>query len=271
LARRGGRTVLQGYPSLGLGNYLYFLLHAATEQARGRDYRVVRPALMDYWAPLLQGVEDQLTVQAEAVRLRDRRDDVPGTFFQRFGSDFTRDQLTGFIERFVVGSPPFGEDQGLGDSDTLTVNVRRGDYYAEPAFRQLYGFDVAAYVRIGLERSVRNGGAPRRIHVVSDGMDWCRRELAWLADHAEQLTYAAPEDGPARNFVQIALSRRLIITNSTFSYWGAYISNVVHADNHGQVVAPWFHSRGVDGGRAWQLDPRWDVVDSLPGGWDPPV
>lgn len=271
LVRRGGRTVLHGYPSLGLGNYLYFLLHADAEQSRGRDYRVVRPELMDYWAPLLPGVEAQLTIDADEVRFRDRRDDVPASFFQRFGTDFSRHRLTDFIERFVITSQLFGEDQGLGSSETVTVNVRRGDYYSDPVFRSLYGFDVAAFVRVGLEEAARNDGAPRRIHVVSDGMEWCRTELAWLADHAEEVTYAAPDDGPARNFLDIALSRRLIITNSTFSYWGAYVSNVIHADNHGQVVAPWFHSRGVDGGRAWQLDPLWNVVESLPGGWGPPT
>lgn len=271
LIRRGHRVVLRGYPGLGLGNYLYFLLHAHVRQRAGVDHRVVRADLMDYWGIYLPGAEEQLTVPAASVRFRDRREEISSSFFQGFGSDFTRDELVDFIGRFVAPSPYLHQDLGLGSGDTLTVNVRRGDYYADPGFRSLYGFDVATYIRVAAEESARTDGPPRRIHVVSDEMEWCRTELAWLADHAEEVTYAAPDDGPTRNFLDVALSRRLIITNSTFSYWGAYVSNVIHADNHGQVVAPWFHSRDVDGGRAWQLDPLWNVVESLPGGWGPPT
>lgn len=58
------------------------------------------------------------------------------------------------------------------------------------------------------------------------------------------------------------------MTNSTFSYWCAYISNVLHRDNYAEVYAPWFHARTIDGGRAYQLDPRWSVITDIPGGWD---
>lgn len=104
------------------------------------------------------------------------------------------------------------------------------------------------------------------IHVVSDGIDWCHARLGWLADYAP-LTFADGET-PMQNLVTVATARRLVLTNSTFSYWGAYISNVLHRDNHAHVHAPWFHARTIADGRAYQLDPRWTIIENIPGGWD---
>ena len=147
----------------------------------------------------------------------------------------------------------------------MTVNVRRGDYYSEPHWRELYGFDVAAYVRLAVEGSLRQ--APIDIvRVVSDGPDWCREHLAFLREYAE-VEFQSPTDGPTENLIQLASADRLILANSTFSYWAAYISNVWHGDNHDRTWAPWFHRRDFLNGGAWQLDPRWSVVRDIPGGW----
>lgn len=59
---------------------------------------------------------------------------------------------------------------------------------------------------------------------------------------------------------------RLILANSTFSYWGGYLSRWCFRDPT-QVVAPWFHILSDLGGAAWQLDPEWSVVRDIPSGW----
>ena len=69
----------------------------------------------------------------------------------------------------------------------------------------------------------------------------------FLAEEAERVEHLAAAR-PHEHFRALASARRLIITNSTFSYWGAYVSNVRYGDNHGLVYAPWFHRRDIDGG-----------------------
>ena len=71
---------------------------------------------------------------------------------------------------------------------------------------------------------------------------------------------AARASGSGRSVADDAEVAVFTVTNSTFSYWGAYASNVLHGDNHTQVWAPDLHSRAVDGGRPWQHDPLWNVL-----------
>ncbi len=103
--------------------------------------------------------------------------------------------------------------------------------------------------------------------MVSDGLDWCREHLGWLDDRVEEVSYA---DGatPQRDLMEVASSARLVITNSTFSYWAAYISNATHG-TYAQTWAPRFFWRS--GRPTTSLDPRWTIVENLPGGWDLPT
>ncbi len=267
--RRGHRTVLLAAPGPRLGNLLYFWLRAHARQERDREYVVRHTPEMDPWLPWFPRIAAELTVAETDVRLLDDREHVGARFFQRFGVDFSRSELQSFVRAMVLPSRAFAESlrPTLAARSTLTVNVRRGDYYADPAFREMYGFDVEAYLRIAIAGAAERDGPVDRIHVVSDDVGWCATALPWLADHAPSVTYSSPSDGPRGHLLDIASARRLVLTNSTFSYWGAYISNVLHSDNHAEIWAPRFHSRTYDRGRAWQLDERWSIVEDLPGGW----
>ena len=63
---------------------------------------------------------------------------------------------------------------------------------------------------------------------------------------------------PLANFHAVAQASRIIGTNSTFSYWAAYVAGVIHPA--AEVVMPRFHARMAHGTDAHQLDPRWIVV-----------
>ena len=171
-----------------------------------------------------------------------------------------------FLRDVLLPGADLGDGAGPGQEDVLVVNVRRGDYYDNADIRKQYGFDVVSYLRIAVQGSVTNDGVPPAIQVVSDDVGWCRNELGWL-------TEVAPVDwkagsNPQSDFATVANARRAIITNSTFSYWAAHVSNVLHGDNHAQIWAPRFFDRSQNGGRSWLLDERWSVVEDIPGGWD---
>lgn len=263
LVRRGHRTVLwtESY-HMGVGNHLYLWLWADIRVARGDQTAVLRRQTMDAW--LLHFPEIRpLVIDGDQVGVFDRRVvDSP----QGFEIDFSAGELKAFIERRVRTSPALkAVDPTQVDPNRLVINVRRGDYYSNTRFRGIYGLDLDAYVHVAIERAAANGHISS-IHVVSDGIDWCRTRLGWLAEHAP-LSFAEGET-PLQNLVTVATARKLILTNSTFSYWGGYISNVLHGNNHGDVYAPWFHARTIDGGKAYQLDPRWTIIEDIPGGWD---
>lgn len=263
LVRRGDRTLLWT-PQLGprFGNFLYYWLRAHARQQLGVDYRVLHAPAMEPWLELLPEIRRDLVLNRGDVRFADRREFTENAVF---GSDFTRDELHSFIREYVVGSDLVGH--APSDSGLLVVNVRRGDYYSFPPFRGLYGFDIPAYLEVALPRALSLGPAVREILVVSDGIDWCRLKLDGLLRRFAPVEYADPEASAEENFRQVATAQRIVGTNSTFSYWGGYVSNVLHgADSH--VTMPAFHARQRNGGRAYQLDPTWDIVHEIPGGWD---
>lgn len=262
--RRGPRTVLWTEEfKMGLGNILYLWLWAFSRQRAGEDAVVRYTGYLRPWAERFGGICGDLMVETGQIRFRDRR---VHTSNQRFGSDFTEEELRAFAQALLATEPlASAVPAQVSDSSTLVLNIRRGDYFNDYRFRGKYSFDQIAYLETALAGAAQQGGTDR-LTIVSDDIAWCQARLSWLSRFGE-VSYVTGAD-PIGHFATLIGARRLIITNSTFSYWGAYLSTALHGDNHHQVWAPRFHARHIDQGRAYQLDPRWSIVEDIPGGWD---
>lgn len=248
--RRGDRTVIMTPPAgLRFGNWLYLWLDAHARTRAGEVTLVLKAPGMEQWLELLPSL-GELTIAREDLRFRDRREWHENSWNQRFDEDFTRAELQDFIRDVIA---PFVTPDHSG---ALVVNIRRGDYYDNPGLRRIYGFDQIGY----LAEALRRVEPAERLLVVSDDPDWCRDNLDALLRETGATVEYAPRD-PASNFLAVAASRRLIGTNSTFSYWGGYIAGVLHADP--VIVMPRFHARLGDTTEAYQLDPEWTAVDGF--------
>jgi hypothetical protein len=182
------------------------------------------------------------------MRFHDLREWNDDSWSQRFGTDFTRSTLDAFITWALV--PELCEDHG----ETLVFNIRRGDYFSDPTHAARYGWDIAGYVAEALAAA----GSAERALVVSDDARWCREELDGLIrTRVSHIDYAEPD--PSANFRAIAGARRLIGTNSTFSYWGGYVAGARFESP--QIIMPRFHGRLPEGTDAYQLDPSWTVIE----------
>lgn len=247
--RRGDRTLITTPPAgLRFGNWLYLWLDAHQRTLAGERTVVLEAPGMGVWLdafPALRG----LTVTRDLVRFHDRREwDVETSWKQRFGLDFSRRSMDAFISDCLA---PYvhADDTGM-----LVINVRRGDYYSDAGHRERYGFDQLGYLHDALARV----GPVYRTLIVSDDPDWCRENLLEMVAGASKTVEFADRD-PVSNFKAVACAGRIIGTNSTFSYWGAYVSGVLHASP--VVVMPRFHGRLPQGSDAYQLDPRWIAID----------
>lgn len=114
----------------------------------------------------------------------------------------------------------------------IVIHVRRGDYKAEKTF----GLLGELYYKSGMaiiDRSHSN----HPIWVFSDDVNEARQLLSWLP--LDRIKYISDVDNQsAASFMAMRLGCAYIIANSTFSWWGAYLS-------HSQtplVIAPqtWF-------------------------------
>lgn len=247
--RRGDRIVFRPPAGTRFGNLLYLWLQADIASRSGRPGFVLHSASMHPFLeefPRLQ----ELTIRPQDVRFNDEREwDHSRQFYQRFGTDFEADDLDRFLrDRILPGLSAAPQDE-------LLVNIRRGDYYSVARFRADLGMDIPAYLAAALEAAP----ALPRIRVVSDDPEWCRSALgAMLSGHCESVEYD-PQDAIA-NFRAIAGHRAVIGTNSTFTYWGAYAATAMFED--ARIIMPSFFARHLPEGRAFQLDPRWTVIET---------
>ncbi|MGB4136470.1 MAG: alpha-1,2-fucosyltransferase [Microbacterium sp.] len=270
VVRRGPTEILWTPPDVRGGNVLYYWLRAASRQAAGTDAHVLGTAHAETWLRAFPRLRE-LTRAPHEVRMNDRR--LPPGVLQHFGTDFTVDELDDFIAKYLMSSPStFADHVAAQHGLDLTINIRHGaDYYSHPGARGAFSFDVPEYVRTAV-RLVAEQAPITGIRLVSDNLDWCTAKLAWLNEIAP-VSVPGQEADPIDHLATLTASPRLILANSTFSYWGGYLSSWLHphdvADAPSGVWAPSFHNRYFpDGGRATQLNPRWTIIEEIPGGWD---
>ncbi|MEA3550262.1 alpha-1,2-fucosyltransferase [Pseudarthrobacter sp. C1] len=151
---------------------------------------------------------------------------------------------------------------------SVVVNVRRGDYYSVPRFHRNYGMDIKSYVQSALSEAAALSNF-QHVRIVSDDPQWCRENLRQL-EHYGSVDFGPDHRTPMSDLAVLSTADTLVLANSTFSYWGAYINGFLHRNEQSQIWAPRFHARFHNHGNAWQLDPQWNVIESLPGGWASP-
>lgn len=258
---------------MGFGNHALIWFWAWRGTVHGQERRVLRTPAMLPWLDLFPAARD-LTLDRGSVRLTDARPrpwtiagdrDAP-----EFQQDWTREELTRFVDEVLLSSSDFQRLLGETsvDDDTLVLNVRRGDYY-DPEHIDQWGFDIEGYLDHVIPTAVARRPT-KRVHLVSDDLDWCREHLSWLEDQVDEVTLADPSHSAQHHFATIAGASRLVVTNSTFSYWGGYVGDVLHHDDAARDVwAPRFFNRDQNDGRSWLLLDGWTVTEDLPGGWAP--
>lgn len=248
--RRGDRSVVMTPPAgLRFGNWLYLWLDAHARTRLGHPTLVLEAPGMAEWLTAFPRLRD-FTIARDDLQFHDRREWDEFSWRQRFGVDFARDELDAFVRDALL--PHVTPDT----TGTLVINVRRGDYYARPELRERYGFDQVGYVTAALGEFDDVDHAL----VISDDVQWCRENLESIV-RATGADVAYAEPGAVQNFLAVAGASRIVGTNSTFTYWAAYVAGVVHEEV--RVVMPRFHARMAGSSDAHQLDPLWTAIDGF--------
>jgi glycosyl transferase family 11 len=155
---------------------------------------------------------------------------------------------------FTFRTPLRGRNEELAiaieTSEAVAVHIRRGDYVSDPWTSRFLGVLPISYYVDALQEIARRTDKPH-LFVFSDDPEWCRRKVTF---HYE--TTYVDANSPEKGFEDMrlmTLCRYHVIANSSFSWWGAWLSP--HLDK--TVYAP---SR-------WVLDPSMDTSDVVPPEW----
>ncbi|OSQ53509.1 hypothetical protein MGEO_03020 [Marivita geojedonensis] len=145
----------------------------------------------------------------------------------------------------------------LGEVNSVVLHIRRGDYVSVAENADLLGFVGLDYYRDAIAQ-IRSVIDKPRFFVFSDDLGWSRKELPQLGIEAEYVDMRAPDGVPQHAFEMQLMSRgaNLIIANSTFSWWAAWLA----ADSARNVLAParWFADNSVD--TSDLIPPNWRTV-----------
>lgn len=136
------------------------------------------------------------------------------------------------------------------DSYLISIHVRRGDYLNNPNHHPV--MSVQYYID-GAERIIsmlrENQKSKVKFVVCSDGIDWCKENFSDLEIFKDRIIFAEGNDQPQDMYL-MTVCNSFIISNSTMSWWGSFLSN--HKNKI--IIAPtkdkWYGEAYKD----WSLD-----------------
>lgn len=114
--------------------------------------------------------------------------------------------------------------------NSVGVHIRRGDYLYEPAFMNIC--DIDYYERAITE--ILKDGMKHTFYIFSNDMKWCNENIKPLMK-GHQIVMVNDNTGKDSCWDMFLMThcKDLIIANSSFSWWGAFLNN-----RDGRVVAP---------------------------------
>ena len=169
--------------------------------------------------------------------------------------DLVRKELSlpdDFLDRMndSVGDQLLSETAGAETS--VGIHVRRGDYltYANP---QLYLPNIEDYYIHAMEYIAERRSKPR-FFVFSDDSEWCSRKFSDLPFNVRVVGRSDdPRKDVLRHFFLLSRCRDNIITNSTFSWWAAWLSPATDKI----VISP----------SKWDAEERMRIEEMIPENW----
>ena len=230
------------------GNILYFLLHCEIKN----EYLLPDKAQTDRWITLFPTLEKYL-LRDEDLNSWDNIYTI-SNYYQFCDEDFNLMELEKFVKNHFLSHPEILKRKNE-HSRELIINVRRGDFYSQENIN-VYGFDIVNFVALCLH-NLHEFDFESYV-VYSDDIPWCKANLAALNVAGKELTYKNNLT-PEEVFFDLASAKNIILSNSTFCYWAAYISTFLYGEKS-IVLGPNFGNRKEGFYLPKQYLPQWHVI-----------
>lgn len=128
-------------------------------------------------------------------------------------------------------------------SNSVSIHIRRGDYISNHSASHVHGVCDSSYFKKSLEYLEEKGILDENSHLYlfSDDIDWCRENLNF---GYKTIFIEGCSERPEVDMILMSQCQHHIISNSTFSWWGAWLNS----NETKVVIAPikWFKSAELD-------------------------
>ena len=125
-------------------------------------------------------------------------------------------------------------------TQSVILQIRRGDYATNPKTQVHFGLTNKEYFDSSLKYLESNNIKNIELFIISDDIEWCKQNL--------NFTYpthfvSKPEIKDYEEIIIMNNAKHLIISNSTFGWWGAWLNN----NKDKTVIAPkeWFKNKNL--------------------------
>jgi hypothetical protein len=161
-----------------------------------------------------------------------------------------REQL---MKDFSFRYPPSEENKKIGDlirsENSVSLHIRRGDYMSNPQTMDVHGSCNISYYRAAIEKIKEMTGSPV-FFIFSDEIEWAKKNI----DFVDHVHFVDSNEGRGSEDLRLMIQcRHHIIANSSFSWWGAWLS--IYPDK--VVIGPC----------EWLKDKKYNTADILPETW----
>jgi hypothetical protein len=138
------------------------------------------------------------------------------------------------------------------NENTVIVHARRGDYVTNEWFNKVHGSLPISYYQLAIDiMNIQLEETAEYILISDDNSFWSSPGFEFLRQQKTRVF----EGSDIETLTLMKKCKNFIIANSTFSWWGAYLSQ---AEN---VIAPsrWFGPRGPE---CWQdiYEESWTII-----------
>ena len=123
------------------------------------------------------------------------------------------------------------------NNNSVSIHVRRGDYVTSDHTRLVHGICSLNYYKNAVEIIKKSVKSPFYF-IFSDEPDWCKKKFNFLDNKKFMIISHNTNKNSFRDMQLMTFCKHHIIANSSFSWWGAWLS-----DNENKIViAPerWF-------------------------------
>lgn len=128
------------------------------------------------------------------------------------------------------------KDEILNSSQSVSLHIRRGDYVSDKKSNDLLGTCSVEYYKNAIKTIETTLTEQPSYFIFSDDLAWAKDQFFFL----ENVVFVSGNEG-RKSFLDMylmSLCKHHVIANSSFSWWGAWLSNTPN-----QIVcapSPWF-------------------------------